>query len=558
MTKSAKQPCGCARSRNTRGLFAVAWPFTIPSGVVTTAAPVLARIAREVKEIGFLTTKTLSLDPRPGYREPIIHEYHPGCFINAVGLANPGASQFADAMKPLLPLHDGKPLLVSIMGSDPEEFLECAAILDDVADAFELNLSCPHVKGAGQSVGSDPRMVEKIVRLLRTSFKKPIIPKLSPNIANIVEMAKICEKAGASGLALINTVGPGTSVDDDGNPVLSNVVGGLSGVAIKPIGLKLVREVSAEVSLPIIASGGIASPNDVEAYRKAGATYFAVGSSLAGMSTTEIKKFFKWIAGTNASRKSISKKQARRRTGSLTNYARTKVVSNNLISSNMFRLELEEGPRCEPGQFFFLRIPDYGEKPFSPFQDARPVYLIRSVGPFTEKLSTLEKGDSIYLRGPYGNGFKPPGELEKIIVLGGGTGAAPILMAAARWRANVIRTFIGFSQPVQDWFMDEIQSMISLAQITIDAPGQVGAVIELIDRELSAVFTSLENTKAYICGPATMMNRAGALFARFLESKDIYIAREDIMKCGIGLCGSCGTEKGLRSCIDGPVFRLND
>lgn len=556
--KSANQSCCCAESRNILELFAVSRPFTIPSGVVTTAAPVLARIAREIKEIGFLTTKTLSLDPRPGYREPIIHEYHPGCFINAVGLANPGASQFADAMKPLLPLHDGKPLLVSIMGSDPEEFLECAAILNDVADAFELNLSCPHVKAAGQSVGSDPKMVEKIVRLLVTRFNKPIIPKLSPNIANIVEIAKICENAGAGGLALINTVGPGTSVDDDGNPILSNVVGGLSGAAIKPIGLKLVREVSAEVSLPIIASGGIATPNDVEAYRKAGATYFAVGSSLAGMSTTEIKKFFKWISGTNASRKGISKNKIRGALGSLTNFVRTKVVSNKPISSSMFRLELEEGPRCEPGQFFFLRIPDYGEKPFSPLQDTRPVYLIRSVGPFTQKLSTLERGDSIYLRGPYGNGFKTPGELEKIIVLGGGTGAAPILMAAARWRAKIIRAFIGFSQPVEDWFMDEIQTIIPLARIKIDAPGQVGSVFELIDLELRAFFTGLKNTRAYICGPAKMNDRSSAFFARFLEAKDIYIAREDIMKCGIGLCGSCGTEKGLRSCIDGPVFRLND
>jgi NAD(P)H-flavin reductase len=106
--------------------------------------------------------------------------------------------------------------------------------------------------------------------------------------------------------------------------------------------------------------------------------------------------------------------------------------------------------------------------------------------------------------------------------------------------------------------MDEIQTIIPLARIKIDAPGQVGSVFELIDLELRAFFTSLKNTKAYICGPAKMNDRSSAFFARFLEAKDIYIAREDIMKCGIGLCGSCGTEKGLRSCIDGPVFRLND
>jgi len=200
MKLDLKQPC-YGKCGTARELFSVQYPFTIPSGVVSTTPSVLVRIAREVKEIGFLTTKTLSLNPRPGYREPILHEYHPGCFINAVGLANPGAASFAEAIKPLLPLHGGKPLLVSIMGSIPEEFLECALILNDVADAFELNLSCPHVKAAGQSVGTDPVMVDKIIRLLCDRLKKPIIPKLSPNVSNIVEMAKVCERAGASGLS---------------------------------------------------------------------------------------------------------------------------------------------------------------------------------------------------------------------------------------------------------------------------------------------------------------------------------------------------------------------
>ena len=155
-------------------------PFTIPSGIVTTVPSVIARVARDVPGIGFLTTKTLSLAPRTGYREPIVHEYYPGCFVNAVGLANPGAESFLQAMRPLLPLHDRKPLLVSIMGSDPEEFLKCALVLEPIADAFELNLSCPHVKGAGQSVGSDPEAVRRVIRLLKDRIRQPIIPKLSP------------------------------------------------------------------------------------------------------------------------------------------------------------------------------------------------------------------------------------------------------------------------------------------------------------------------------------------------------------------------------------------
>jgi len=132
-------------------------PFTIPSGAVTTAPSVIARFALEIPALGFLTTKTISLEPREGYREPVVHEYYPGCFINAVGLTNPGAQKFLEAMQPHLPLHDHKPLIVSIMGQDPQEFLACALILDPIADALELNLSCPHVKGAGQAIGSTPR-----------------------------------------------------------------------------------------------------------------------------------------------------------------------------------------------------------------------------------------------------------------------------------------------------------------------------------------------------------------------------------------------------------------
>ena len=548
----------CSQNSEWPKLFPAQYPFTIPSGVVSTSPSVLARMAREVDEIGFLTTKTLSLTPRPGYKEPVLHEYHPGCFINAVGLANPGAAAFAEAMRLLLPLHARKPLLVSIMGSDPDEFLECAYILNDVADAFELNLSCPHVKSAGLSVGTDPVMVGNIVGLLCDRLRKPMVPKLSPNVTNIVEIAKVCQSAGASGLSLINTVGPGVSVDNDGNPILSNVVGGISGAAVKPIGLKLVKEVSSQVDLPIIASGGIASPWDVEAYRRAGASYFAIGSSLAGMTTPQIKKFFRWVASpANQSKEGRKIKAFAPKTG-LTRYFRTRVASNKRIAPNMFRLELDEGLKCDPGQFFFLRIPEIGEKPFSPMRDLKPVYLIKSVGPFTEKLSRLEEGAEIYFRGPYGKGFRVPHEQDDILVLGGGTGVAPILLAAMKWPKNIIKAFFGFSHTIDESFVSEIECIAPKAKISIDRPGDPGAVFESIEREISLPDSGIGTFRVYICGPCAMMKRAGDYFSRFVDPKEVYIAREDVMKCGIGLCGSCGTENGLRSCIDGPVFPFSN
>lgn len=515
---------------------------------------VVARIARDVPAIGFLTTKTLSLNPREGYREPIVHEFYPGCFINAVGLANPGARNFLAAMRPLLPLFDNKPLVVSIMGSDPEEFLACALILDPIADAFELNLSCPHVKGAGQSIGSDPEAVRSVMRLLKTRIKKPIVPKLSPNLGDIPGMARLCEEEGAAGLALINTLGPGTAVDAEGNPILSNVNGGLSGAGILPVGLKAVREAASAVKIPIIASGGIGSAEEVRAYMKAGASFFAVGSALAGLNTREISDFFAKL--TDALERSPEQPAPARclAAASRTTYSKTRVKENTRIGDDMFKLRLEKGPRCDPGRFFFLRLPGIGEKPFSPAKDLEPVYFVRKVGPFTAALEALKPGDWIYMRGPYGQGFPSPLPDRPLVLVAGGTGSAPIIMAASRWRGSVARPFFGFSRGVTDQFGEEISRTVPGAIVAIDSPNQIGRVVRSLAEDMKVKPEIYRKGLAFVCGPAAMMQAAVAVLGEQMTEDRIFIAREDIMRCGIGLCGSCGTAVGLRSCIDGPVM----
>ncbi len=528
-------------------------PFTIPSGVVTTVPSVISTIAREVKDIGFLTTKTISLHPRPGYREPIVHEYYPGCFVNAVGLANQGAESFLRTMIQLLPLHDDKPLIVSIMGENPQDFLDCVTILEPIADAFELNLSCPHVKGAGQSMGSDPEAVSAVMRLLKASTKKPIIPKLSPNLGDIPGMARLCRDEGAGALCLINTVGPGMAVDAEGNPVLSNTVGGLSGSGILPVGLKAVREAAQAVDLPIIAAGGIGSADDVKAYAAAGASLFAVGSALAGMNTPEIAQFFRTLTA-SLDREPIELSPSRCLTyESRTTYLRTRIVENTPVGAGIFRLRLENGRACDPGRFFFLRLPGVGEKPFSPARDVEPAYLVRTVGPFTAALEKLRAGDTIYMRGPYGKGFPKPEPAENVILIGGGTGAAPILMAGRFWPASVKKAFFGFSDEVTTSFRDEILGTVPSARIAVDSQGKIGRVIEELAADISAERDAYRNATAFICGPGAMMNAAAKVLESVVSKAKIFFAREDIMRCGIGICGSCGTEKGLRSCVDGPV-----
>jgi len=529
-------------------------PFTIASGTVTTVPSVIARIAREVPEIGFLTTKTLSLEPRQGYREPVLHEYYPGCFVNAVGLANPGARKFLEAMQPLLPLHGNKPLVVSIMGRDPQEFLECALILDPIADAFELNLSCPHVKGAGQSVGSDPEAVRAVLRLLGMHLSKPIVAKLSPNLGDIPGMARLCESEGAAGLCLINTVGPGMAVDGDGNPILSNVVGGLSGSGILPVGLKAVREAAQAVTIPIIAAGGIQSAEDVRAYRKAGASFFSIGSALAALDTPQIGKFFAGLAGALETTPAEPASPRCLASEARTNYSKTEVVENTRIGDDMFRLVLKRGPRCDPGAFFFLRLPGVGEKPFSPAWDTEPVYLVRKVGPFTAALEALEPGQAIFMRGPYGRGFPEPPDDAPVILVAGGTGVAPVMMAARRWQRSMTKNFLGFSAPVAEPFRDELCSVIPGCHIVVDPPGSVGEAVRALAQDMTADPQPYRESFAFVCGPGPMMTAAVELLSWLVPKERIFVAREDIMRCGIGLCGSCGTSSGLRSCVDGPVM----
>jgi dihydroorotate dehydrogenase electron transfer subunit/dihydroorotate dehydrogenase (NAD+) catalytic subunit len=529
-------------------------PFTIPSGIVTTVPSVIARIALDVPAIGFLTTKTVSVEPRAGYREPVVHEYYPGCFVNAVGLANPGARKFLQTMQPLLPLHDNKPLIVSIMGKDAEEFLECALILDPIADAFELNLSCPHVKGAGQNIGSDPDTVRTIINLLKQRVKKPIIPKLSPNLGDIPGMARLCEEEGADALCLINTVGPGVATDTEGHPVLTNVAGGVSGSGILPIGLKAVREAALTVRLPIIAAGGMASPEDVRAYREVGASLFSTGSALAGMDTSHIADFFRdlvdsledWSAPASAARCVAASTR--------TDYFKTRVTENVSFGSGLFKLRFEEGPECPPGCFFFLRLPGIGEKPFSPARDVKPVYLVRTVGPFTNALAQLKPGDPIYMRGPYGKGFPEPQPGSPLVLVAGGTGTAPIMLAAARWPAAVSRAFFGFSENISESFQEEMMAEVPSACIAIDQPGQIGQVVRALANDIAEQPDFYKECQAFICGPDPMMNSVAALMGERTSKERLFIAREDIMRCGIGLCGSCGTKSGLRSCVDGPVL----
>ncbi len=158
------------------------------------------------------------------------------------------------------------------------------------------------------------------------------------------------------------------------------------------------------------------------------------------------------------------------------------------------------------------------------------------------------------MRGPYGSGFPPPIPGKRLVLLGGGTGSAPIIMAARLYAEKASRAWFGFSEEIAPMFRASMEKEVHGARIVIDPPGSVGEVVKALSTDMDAAPEAYQDCYAFVCGPTPMMNAAVDTLARKIRKDLIFLGREDIMRCGIGLCGSCGTETGLRSCVDGPVM----
>jgi len=233
----------------------------------------------DLARLGALVVKGISLEPRPGNPPPRIVETSGG-MLNAIGLENIGMEAFISETLPRLREHETL-VIVNILGESQEEYgtLVDRMSLHEGVHGFEVNVSCPNVRKGGIAFGSDPIMLEKLVGFLRKRTEKPLIIKLSPNVTDIVDMAKRAEAGGADGLTLINTI-RGMSIDlESRRPHLATVVGGLSGPAIKPVALRMVWEVAQQVSIPVIGVGGILSGEDAVEFLIAGAFAVQVGTA---------------------------------------------------------------------------------------------------------------------------------------------------------------------------------------------------------------------------------------------------------------------------------------
>jgi dihydroorotate dehydrogenase (NAD+) catalytic subunit len=233
-----------------------------------------------LERIGGLVTKGISMEPMAGHAAPRIIQTAAG-MLNAIGLQNVGVEEFISRKLPPLRRYPRCNVIVNVFGYTVGEYIAVIERLNQAEGiaAYELNVSCPNVHAGGMAFGSDPGSLEYLVARAKAASARPLIVKLSPNVTSIAHMAKIAAEAGADGVSLTNTF-LAMSIDaETRRPRLSNITGGLSGPAIKPIALRMVYETARAVSIPIIGMGGITTPEDVVEYLLAGAAAVEVGTA---------------------------------------------------------------------------------------------------------------------------------------------------------------------------------------------------------------------------------------------------------------------------------------
>ncbi len=251
-------------------------PTMLASGVLDETGKSMLVVAKE--GAGAIVTKSIGKEPRMGNTNPTIVEL-PQSLLNAMGLPNPGmeayAAEIAEAMA------GGIPIIGSVFGGGEQEIAELAKAMQDASvAAIELNLSCPHAKGYGAEIGSSPEMVESICRSVKETVSIPVFAKLTPNTSSITSLAKAAEKGGADAVVAINTL-KGMVINPEARmPVLGNRYGGLSGPAIRPIGVRCVYEIYEAVKIPVIGAGGVSTGREALEYIMAGAKAVQVGTAI--------------------------------------------------------------------------------------------------------------------------------------------------------------------------------------------------------------------------------------------------------------------------------------
>jgi dihydroorotate dehydrogenase (NAD+) catalytic subunit len=247
-------------------------PLLLASGFLGISQEIFNRLYND--GLGAIVSKSISVSPLEGYKGPTVVSLGEKGYLNAIGLANPGSDAFANEI-----INNQTPLIVSIVGSNPSEFPKLISKFDKLNIlGYEINLSCPHVAKMGMEVGDDLELVINIIKTIKSKTKKPIIIKVGIGNTDVLKLATIIQESGADAITAINTIRAMAINVETGMPILSNKIGGLSGIPLKPIGIRCVYEISNKVTIPVIGCGGIFTWEDAVEYILAGATAIELGS----------------------------------------------------------------------------------------------------------------------------------------------------------------------------------------------------------------------------------------------------------------------------------------
>jgi len=385
----------------------------------------------------------------------------------------------------------------------------------------------------------------------------PVIVKLSAIVGDVGMTAKAAMAAGAAGITVTNTIGPAT-VNLGETPILSNTVGGLSGSAIRPLGLRAVKRVRDAIGKGpvIIGMGGISRPEDILHFQNAGADLFGIGSAVTGMDSQRMRQYFHQMEAA-AFFPDLQNGAPKLESISM-DYFPTRIAGREEYSPAMFKITLDELPiQGETGElagkYFFLFVPGTGEKPFAIFCAKEKSIVIRVAGRFTEALNRLPVGTPVYLRGPYGRQF-PYLENHEVVLVGGGTGIASLLEIGRRLHGKNQLHFLLGGRTAKDLFdLPKFSELGSVRLATNDgSEGHCGFVSHLLEE-----WNAQRRPKAtyVLCGPEPMVEACFELLKNDVDPTQIWGAIEYMTSCGVGICGKCASPSGLLTCIDGPFMQ---
>lgn len=528
--------------------------FGFPSGVITTNSDIARYMFEHVPQFGFYQGKSTTIEPLTGNREDILTQPTPDSMWNAVGYTNPGLDATIEGFRELRDATPSDVFLMAQIGESTEEkfahSVDAFEEAGDIADGYEVNVSCPHAARGGILIGSSPESVRSITAATRKATKKPIIVKLNAGVKGLEEIALGAVEGGADAISAINSLG-------GPNPELSNQFGGLSGAAIFPATVDAITRLRRVTDLPVIAMGGIRGAGDIRVLERIDPNlFYAIGTALGGLDSEEIREYFHLLE------KDLAEG---------TDHAAAMTLNRMLMEYHPFvvREVVEYGDavrvikfyerldaQVDVGQFVFVKVSNTDSKPFSVADNREGLeILVRAVGPMTERACQLKMNDVVRVRGPYGHTFSLP-EDRPVVLVGAGVGIAPIHFAA-QYHKGPKRIFIGARTAAELSYWDSFKEAGKVSVSTDDgSAGHGGYIAELVEKAMAE--ERLGNPVFVNCGPEVAMVALDAVERKFAPPKDIFHIIERYTSCGVGICGKCATPSGLRACIDGPAFSAED